>query len=428
MFLAWGAKVSAEFRARVVEIAAEIGCDPSHLMACMAFETGGTFSPSVRNPQSSATGLIQFMASTARALGTTTEALAQMSALEQLEYVARYFRPFAGRLRTLSDVYMAILWPAAVGKPDDSAIFVEGTPAYYANRGLDVNGSGSVTKGEAAAHVAKRLVDGMLPNNAADVDALTQTPAPITGGYLENLPPVQSRGEPMAPLLALLPSIIPVITPLLQSLFSIFKPAIEVKGVELLGKVTNGNDAMSKQILDQLLALLQQTTGIVLPTGTAATAGDVQMKLAEMISAVKKDVALQTKVEESFESYFKVAQPMMDFIAAREDREWSASEESADRAAARTSRMQDSGPIYNNPTFIISAFVMALVTMVVSAVLFTTGDAAFSNDMKAFVIGAIVGTSLSAVLAYFLGTSRQSAAKDSTIADLASRRPSVVAK
>ena len=47
--LAWGARVSAEFRARVRRIASNLGCDPNHIMAAMAFETGETFDPAIRN-------------------------------------------------------------------------------------------------------------------------------------------------------------------------------------------------------------------------------------------------------------------------------------------------------------------------------------------------------------------------------------------
>lgn len=114
--LAWGAKVTEPFRTRVIRIASFLETDPSFLMACMAFETGGTFSPSIRNAAGSgAVGLIQFMPQTALALGTTSEALARMSAFEQLLYVESYFRPRRGKLKKLSDVYMAILWPGAIG-------------------------------------------------------------------------------------------------------------------------------------------------------------------------------------------------------------------------------------------------------------------------------------------------------------------------
>jgi hypothetical protein len=161
--MAWGAKVGPAFRKRVREIAAEIGCDANDLMACMAFETGETFSPAKRNPKSDATGLIQFMPATAKALGTTTDELAGMTDVAQLEYVRRYFKPFHG-LRTLEDLYMAILWPKAVGKPDDFVLFSAPSVQFKQNSGLDKNKDKSVTKREAAGVVRVRLAKGLGPD------------------------------------------------------------------------------------------------------------------------------------------------------------------------------------------------------------------------------------------------------------------------
>ncbi|MXC48523.1 hypothetical protein FQZ39_24915, partial [Escherichia coli] len=84
--IAWGAKVSREFKLKVIEVCERLEINPDYLMACMAFETGETFSPSVRNPNGSATGLIQFMSNTARALGTTINELASMTSVEQMDY------------------------------------------------------------------------------------------------------------------------------------------------------------------------------------------------------------------------------------------------------------------------------------------------------------------------------------------------------
>ena len=178
--LAWGAKVSPQFRERLRDIAADIGTDPSWLMACMAFETGRTFSPAVRNPSSSATGLIQFMAQTARDLGTTVDDLARMTAEDQLEYVHRYFKPFRGRLGSLGDCYMAILWPAAVGRPDDYVVFSSGKAAYQANAALDIDKDGGVTKRECCAFVERMLSEGLQQQNVAFEDAPRPAPAPAT--------------------------------------------------------------------------------------------------------------------------------------------------------------------------------------------------------------------------------------------------------
>ena len=125
----------------------------------MAFETGRTLSPSIRN-SIGATGLIQFIPSTARGLGTTTDALAQMTRVEQMDYVLKYFK--AGPVRkiaapTLEDLYMQILWPRAVGKPLDYVLFSYPSKAYEQNKGLDINKDGNITKEEAAAKVRNQL-------------------------------------------------------------------------------------------------------------------------------------------------------------------------------------------------------------------------------------------------------------------------------
>jgi hypothetical protein len=169
--LAWGKKVSEEYCQRVGEIADSLGTDPNYLMACMAFESGETFSPSIKNAAGSgAIGLIQFMPSTAQALGTTTDELASMTAEEQLDYVEKYFNPSRGKLKSLDDVYMAILWPAAVGKPSDYVLFAkddsEHPKRYIQNAGLDFNQDGIITKAEAADKVRKKLAKGLLPQFA----------------------------------------------------------------------------------------------------------------------------------------------------------------------------------------------------------------------------------------------------------------------
>lgn len=164
--LAWGLKVSHVFRDRVLWIGDDLQFDPDYLMGSMAWETGETFSPSVTNMAGSgATGLIQFMPSTARSLGTTTSKLAAMTAEDQLSYVHKYFKPYRGRLLTLSDVYMVILWPKAVGQAESYVLFDRKKPgkAYRQNAGIDINADGLVTKAEAAAKVNAKLVKGMQP-------------------------------------------------------------------------------------------------------------------------------------------------------------------------------------------------------------------------------------------------------------------------
>jgi hypothetical protein len=163
--LAWGSVVSSAFADKVVAHFSPWYDDaPSDAMSCMAFESAETFSPNIRNAAGSgAIGLIQFMPSTARGLGTTTERLALLSAEEQLDYVFQYFAPYATRIKSLPDMYMAILLPKYIGQPDDSRLFTGGSVAYRQNAGLDADSDGVITKAEAASLVANKKRKGLLP-------------------------------------------------------------------------------------------------------------------------------------------------------------------------------------------------------------------------------------------------------------------------
>ncbi len=151
------ANVSDEFVRAVEALARRLETKPEYIFAAMSFETGGTFSPAIQN-QIGATGLIQFLKPTASALGTTTDKLKQMSAIEQLEFVERYFAPFAKKLDTLEAVYTTVL-SGAPRKPDE-VLFKAGTPAYKLNP-LDWNGDGKITAAEATVVVAARLFGGV---------------------------------------------------------------------------------------------------------------------------------------------------------------------------------------------------------------------------------------------------------------------------
>lgn len=149
-------KFEPGFLEKVNSVSAELGINPNYLLAVMYFETGGTFSPSQKNVAGSeATGLIQFMPLTAEALGTTTEDLAKMTQVQQMDYVKKYFEINNGKnVKTLSDAYMVVLYPAAVGKQEEYALFKTPTKAYELNKGLDASKDGTVTKKEASSRVA----------------------------------------------------------------------------------------------------------------------------------------------------------------------------------------------------------------------------------------------------------------------------------
>ena len=134
----------------------------------MAFETGEKFSPSIKNAAGSgATGLIQFMPKTAPDLGTTVEKLAAMTAVQQLDYVEKYLKLQMKRqkksLGTLEDVYMAILYPAAIGSDRNSALFSKGRKEYTQNAGFDKNKDGIITPAEISTLLRGKYEKGLKP-------------------------------------------------------------------------------------------------------------------------------------------------------------------------------------------------------------------------------------------------------------------------
>lgn len=172
--IAFGAKVSEDFKRSVLWIEDQLRLNADFLMACMAFETGGSFDPKIKNlAGSSGLGLIQFMAFTYANMiktypslvkvASSHAALANLSAVEQLSFVYYYFKMFRSdySAMTLEDVYMTILFPKAVGKPNDWEMpWKYGEIAYRQNSGLDLNKDKKITKAEASAGVRKMLALG----------------------------------------------------------------------------------------------------------------------------------------------------------------------------------------------------------------------------------------------------------------------------
>lgn len=160
-------KIPANYRAafveKIKEVSSRLGINPNWLMAVINFESAGSFSPSIRNPYSNATGLIQFMPSTAVGLGTTIQKLAQMTAVEQLEYVYKYYATYRSKLNNYVDLYLTTFFPAAVGKSDDYILQTSSISANLIatqNPAFDLNKDGKVTVGE-----IKQIMLSKIPSN-----------------------------------------------------------------------------------------------------------------------------------------------------------------------------------------------------------------------------------------------------------------------
>lgn len=136
-----------KFFAKVVAISKDLKCDPNELLGVMNSECG--LNASARNSNGGATGLIQFMPRTAKALGTSTDKLAKMSAYDQLDYVAKFYKMNKKAYKmgdgpmSAGDLYSLVFLP---GRANREVLTSSGELYYRANAGLDMDGDGKITK------------------------------------------------------------------------------------------------------------------------------------------------------------------------------------------------------------------------------------------------------------------------------------------
>lgn len=137
----------------LMDVTNKYGIPFEYMVNLINFESGATFNPAIQN-SIGATGLIQFMPSTAIGLGTTTSALSKMTFKQQLVYVDKYLYSSLkkhlvnGKVPdtfTQGDLFMTIFTPAAIGKPNyqfsaDTTRANAGikTPYDYTSRALKV--------------------------------------------------------------------------------------------------------------------------------------------------------------------------------------------------------------------------------------------------------------------------------------------------
>ena len=144
------------FLNKVIEVSGRLSVDPNWLMAVMYKES--RINHRAVNSTGGATGLIQFMPATAIGLGTTTSALLNMSNVEQLDWVQKYFWNYRGRMKSYVDMYLVTFFPIALGKPDDWVMQTSTLSAQLIarqNPGINQNAAGVITVATFAAYCYK---------------------------------------------------------------------------------------------------------------------------------------------------------------------------------------------------------------------------------------------------------------------------------
>lgn len=140
-----------EFSEELNRVAKKYDIDPLDLLAVMHIESGVD---STRvNSSSRATGLIQFMPSTARKLGTSVEELSNMTNAEQMKYVDKFFDMMNLRKGASGpEIYATVFLPARRYR---DVLTTSDEKYYKPNRGLDVDKDGDIDQSDISTFVSK---------------------------------------------------------------------------------------------------------------------------------------------------------------------------------------------------------------------------------------------------------------------------------
>lgn len=120
-------KLSTAELEKVVQVAKNLSVNVNWLLAVMFFETAQSFNPAIKNGIGSV-GLIQFTRDKAgveyKTIGGKKYYLsdiAKMSFVTQMDLVEKYLKEAKGgkSVKSFTDLYLLVFFPAAVGKADD---------------------------------------------------------------------------------------------------------------------------------------------------------------------------------------------------------------------------------------------------------------------------------------------------------------------
>ncbi len=176
MALAYIEKVTTNqtaFEIKVRDISSRLGINPDWLMIVMYAES--KLNHLIKSPNSSAVGLIQFTASTAKNLGVSSTQLLSMSNVQQLDYVEKYYKSFgfANKLRSVYDCYFAVFAPLGVGQSDNKVLYASPTSAYNANKALDIDKNGNITVKDVKIWFSKYIPVNIKQNTATNTNLYT---------------------------------------------------------------------------------------------------------------------------------------------------------------------------------------------------------------------------------------------------------------
>ncbi len=147
-----------EERSKVRKIANNLGINKTKWLYKI-FYIESRFNPRAINMKSGATGLIQWIPSSALACGTTTKELYNMTVSQQLDYVETYLRLALNgkKVHNFLDLYLAVFSPNAIGRSDSFVIGSKNSKVVNLNKSL-MNKDSTITKKDIRLFIADILM------------------------------------------------------------------------------------------------------------------------------------------------------------------------------------------------------------------------------------------------------------------------------
>lgn len=185
--------LSEKFFTGLKKVASDLGTRPEYLLAVMLSESGLNPAAAYRVGNNKASGLIQLVFLDGVGFTGGHDAFVQLSAEQQLPYIARHYRPYAARgLGSAERVYQVNFLPASLERGSTSATPIARADGdgyggregefYGINKGLDVDKDGVITVGDLKA----KLQQAQMQNAPKWQEAIARlkaapdpSPAPI---------------------------------------------------------------------------------------------------------------------------------------------------------------------------------------------------------------------------------------------------------
>lgn len=142
---------TGNIKQEVAQLAKYVGVPVQWFERLIKHESGNN--PKAINPTSKAVGLIQFLPSTLKGYGHTSETYLDLSISEQFKLIRKYYAPVVGKIKKETDLYLYNFFPRAVLDGWGDARIIESDTLGAAkiakqNVGFDLNNNKQITVGE----------------------------------------------------------------------------------------------------------------------------------------------------------------------------------------------------------------------------------------------------------------------------------------